>query len=135
MADFRFALRILWRSPGFTLLAALLLALGIGANTLIYSALDTILLRPLPVSHPERLVRFVQDIPRLGRRSVMGIKFYRTLRDRATTLAAVFGESETNVPITSPSPSEEVRVNLVTPEYFEVLDGPLLLGAAAFPRG
>jgi len=61
MTDLRFGARILWRSPGSTLALAGLLALGIGAATVIFSVFDAVLLRPLPVRHPEELVRMVQD--------------------------------------------------------------------------
>ena len=64
MSDLRNALRTLSHSPGFTLLAALLLATGIGANAVIFGALDVILLRPFPALHPEQLVHVVLDIPR-----------------------------------------------------------------------
>jgi putative ABC transport system permease protein len=128
MSEIRFAARVLARSLGFTLLAALLLALGIGANTVIFGALDAILLRPLPVRNPERLVRFVQDIPRVGRRSMFPYSFYETLRDRSTTLAEVFGEAETQVAMAGSMAAEEVRVHLVTPEFFQVVNTPPLLG-------
>ncbi|MEI9972539.1 MAG: ABC transporter permease [Ignavibacteriota bacterium] len=128
MADLRNALRTLLKSPGFTFLAALLLAIGIGANAVIYGALDAILLRTLPVRHPEQLVRMVQDVPRLGRRSDFPYSLYRDLLEHSTTLATVFGQEEMQVAMDNPAPAEEVRVHLLTPEFFDALSIDALIG-------
>jgi predicted permease len=115
-------------SPGFTLIAAALLALGIGANAVIFGALDAILLRPLPVRHPEQLVHIVQDIPRVGHRGAFVYTFYRSLLEHSTTLSTAFGEEEMQVAMESPAPAEEVRVHLVTPEFFDALNAPAAVG-------
>src|SRR5215472_7950968 len=61
--DLRYALRLMWRNPGFTVVAVLSLALGIGANTAIFSLFYTVVLRQLPVAHPEQLVEFLTKGP------------------------------------------------------------------------
>src|SRR5580698_4431209 len=85
LADLRYAFRTLAKSPGFTLIAILSLALGIGANTAIFSYVDAILLRPLPVPDSSRIVEVDSTAPgtRLGRISYPD---YADLRDRAKTL-------------------------------------------------
>ncbi len=75
----------------------MLLALGTGASTAIFSLFDAVLLRPLPVRHPHELVRMVQKLPKLGSRSEFPYAYYRALRDHAETLGAVFGETGEDV--------------------------------------
>ena len=64
--DLRYGARILLKQPGFTSVAVVTLALGIGANTAIFSLVNSILLRPLPFRDPDRVVRLIQSSPKLG---------------------------------------------------------------------
>jgi predicted permease len=127
MGDLRYAVRMLARSPGFTLTVVGLLALGIGANTAIFSALNALLLRPLPVHQPEQLIRFVQTIPRIGTTSEFPKEVYEALK-HAATLQAVFGDAAWPVPMNDPKPAEQVRVDVVTPEFFDALGVSALYG-------
>ena len=128
MGDLRYAVRMLAKSPGFTLAVAGLLALGIGANAAIFSALNALLLRPLPVRQPQQLIRLVQTVPRLGTISSFDHAVYETLKQRAGTLSAVFGDAEWPVAMDDPQPAEQVRVHVVTPEFFDVLGVAALYG-------
>jgi putative ABC transport system permease protein len=92
LQDVRYAIRTLRRSPGFTAVAVVTLAVGIGATTAIYSIVDTILLQPLPFSGAERLVRVVENVPSrtAGRRPAQRDVTYQEFlewRARTRTLA------------------------------------------------
>jgi predicted permease len=128
VGDLRYAVRMLAKSPGFALAVAGLLALGIGANAAIFSALNALLLRPLPVTRPQQLIRLVQTVPRIGVTSVFTRTVYEALKHRATTLSTVFGDAEWPVAMDDPKPAEQVRVHVVTPEFFDALGVPALYG-------
>ena len=95
--DFRFALRQFRKSPVFALVAVLTLALGIGANTAIFTLLDQVLLRMLPINHPEQLVRLRYEGSHSGSINYYGgdehdyfsTPAYRELRDRNSAFSGV----------------------------------------------
>src|SRR5215475_368566 len=121
LAGIRQAARTLAGTPGLTGSAIGLLALGIGGGTLMFSAFESVWLRPLPVRNPEQLVRMVQRVPRVGTRSFFPYAYSRVLREHSATLSSAFGEVEWTVAMSEPAPAEQVRVSLVTPEFFDEL--------------
>src|SRR5690242_19883393 len=133
MTTLRHAARTLLKTPALSLSAIGLLAAGMGGGTLLFSAFESVWLRPLPVRHPEELVRFVQKTPQLGTRSNFDSEFYRALKDHATSFASVFGSNEWLVAMTEPAPTEQIRVLTVTPEYFQTLGVQALHGRVPSP--
>jgi predicted permease len=133
MHDLRFAARVLRKTPGSTVVTVGLLAIGIGASSLMFSAFESVWLRSLPVRHPEELVRLVQKTPQLGTRSNFPYPFYRALLEHSTTLAGVFAESELLVAMNAPLPSQQIRVHLSTPEFFQELGAAPLYGRVLVP--
>src|ERR1700677_4960786 len=115
MQDLRFSLRQIRRSPGFMVAAVLTLALGVGANTAIFSLLDQALLRSLPVHAPERLVVLSatgkaweghSSDNGAGVERSFSYPMYRDLRDRGTAFDGLIATAPTGVGITRNKASE-----------------------------
>ncbi|HEY7213316.1 MAG TPA: ABC transporter permease, partial [Thermoanaerobaculia bacterium] len=126
--DLRFALRQLAKSPGFTLIAILTLALGVGATTAIFSVVNGILLRPLPFPEPERLVR-VYPLFKDGRPGYFSLLNYLDWRKQSRTVeaASLFDTSSVNLTGAGGEP-ERLRGGIVSPEFFSLLKAPLRAG-------
>ncbi|MBV9772850.1 MAG: ABC transporter permease [Gemmatimonadetes bacterium] len=121
--DLRYAARALRRSPGFTLAAVLTLALGIGANTTIFSAANAFLLRPVNAEHPERVVRVYRN-----EHSPLSYREYRYVREHNTSLAGIVGERNATLAMNAPTGNERVYGMLVSGDYFRVLGVPAARG-------
>jgi putative ABC transport system permease protein len=135
--DLRYGMRMLTKSPGFTLVAVLTLALGIGANTAIFSVLDSVLLRSLPVPRPQELVVLTNPDEhgahfgsQTGERSMLAYSEFEYLRDHNQTFSHMFAadsslpEPEATIswsPTGATPAKETVSVRLVSGDYFDTL--------------
>jgi predicted permease len=130
--DFRYSLRVLGKNPGFTAVAVLSLALGIGANTAIFSLLDALLLRDLPVRQPERLVEL--SVVRRGDKIMFSFPMFREIERGQRVFSGLIGWSfgeMANVEINGVLSQAEARS--VTGNYYSELGATPLLGRLITP--
>jgi predicted permease len=140
LEDVRYALRALRLNPGFACTAVLSLAFGIGANTAIFSLIDAILLRSLPVEDPDRLVLLSDPASsgvsigmQSGVRSLFTYEEFEYLRDRADAFSGLFAAESNPARVdlrVGSDGAEEVRAELVSGRYFEVLGVRPVVGLA-----
>jgi predicted permease len=124
--DLKYASRQLLKTPGLALLAILTLALGIGANTAIFTVIESVLLRPLPYAHSDRLLLIApKKSPGFGATSWLN---YRDIRDQSRQLEQVAGYSEDVTVLESQEGSESVAAPRVTTNLFSMLGARPLLG-------
>lgn len=125
--DLLYAARIYRRSAAFTVITVILLAHGIAVNTTIFSVIDAVFLRTLPVDRPERLVRFVQTIPGGPGSDQYRYPFYAMLREHKEVFSGVLAIVERNLALRDGPAAERVRVEFVNAEFFFILGvGPSL---------
>lgn len=130
LQDLRYATRMLLKTPGFTLVAVLTLALGIGANTAIFTVVNALLLRPLPYADPDRLVMVWQDMRGRGGpadewATPGNVADWRAAKHVFENVAAIGGWRPTLMGDTEPEP---ITGEQVTHEYFPVLGVSTVLG-------
>ena len=119
--DVRSALRLFRKSPVFTIVALSSLALGIGANTAIFSVIDAVLSRSLPVSHPDELVLLSEAVGNKEVSSVLSYPVIRELESRNHVLAGLAGRYQTRMNLSSDGAAKPLNGELVTGDYFRTL--------------
>ena len=133
MNDLKFALRQLRKAPGFTFIAVLVLALGIGANTAIFSVVNAVLLRPLPYPHSEQLVLLRERLLgsagfESGSVSYMNYLDWRAAQKSFTDLALARTERVNLSALDGKSTAEAIRAARVTANYLSILKLPPVIG-------
>jgi putative ABC transport system permease protein len=127
MQDVRYGVRSLAKNPGFAFVAILTLALGIGANTAIFSVVNGVLLKPLPFDHPEQILWFEDVQPKLAAAPLSAPEFI-AYRDHNRTLSQIAAIRPLNFTFTGQGPAERIRGGVVTPEYFQLFGISTALG-------
>ena len=135
--DIRYGMRTLWRSPGFCLVAVTTLALGIGANSAMFSLLDQIVLRLLPVKEPERLAMITERGNFYGDSygpNTVSWPMFEDLRDNNRVFSGMFCRFPTAVTLGHGNHAAQVTAELVSGSYFEILGIDMALGRPILPQ-
>lgn len=131
--DTRYGLRQLRRFPGFTLVAVLTLALGIGANTALFSLLDAALLKRLPVPHPEQLVSVIVTTRGGAWMTNVPTQLFDELRTAPRSFSGVFAFWQHTANIQLDSETDRAEIQLVSGEYYRTLGVSAFLGRLIEP--
>lgn len=133
--DLRYGLRMLRKSPAFAIIAIITLALGIGANSAIFSVVNGVLLQPLPYDDPGRLINVFNTAPSRDLDSFgASPPDFRMLRERNQTLASLSALSMNFFNLTGSAQPERLRVAAVSAEYFTTLGVNPVVGRAFLPN-
>src|SRR5664279_2828892 len=134
LADFRFGLRVLRKSPGFALTVIAVLALGIGANAAVFSVIDAVLLRSLPLRNPERLVMIWEKNntlgPPIGDRVPAAYSNFLEWSRQATQFDAIGGFEDANFNLTGGPEPERIEGARASPNIFTLFGVPPQLGTS-----
>lgn len=133
LQDVKYGVRMLLKRPGFTLIAIITLALGIGANTAIFSLVNTVLLRPLQIEKPEQ-VYSINSTSKSSSFSVFSYPDYVDFRDRNNVLSGMVATRLAPVSLGRSEKSERLWSYLVTGNYFDVLGAKAVKGRTFTPE-
>jgi len=121
LTDCRYALRMLAKAPAFTAIAILTLALGIGANSAIFSVIDTVLLRPLPFAKPNQLTAVWSKVTAESDKETGSFPDYADIRDQSQTLDAMFAYTRASTVLGTGNESSALQGLAVTSDIFRAL--------------
>src|SRR5277367_5299427 len=125
--DIRYGLRVLSKSPGFTVVTVLTLALGIGANTALFSVVNGVLLNPLPFHHPDELVALSESKPNFAQGSISYPNFLDWQKDNHTFSAMAITRSN-GFSLTGMGEAEQVNAEFTSSDFFSLLGVKPVLG-------
>src|SRR5215212_2720537 len=133
--DLRYGLRMLFKNPGFTVISVLALALGIGANTAIFSVVNTVLLRPLPYKEPDRLVMVWEDNSKIGYpRDTPAAANYIDWREQSTVFEGMAATADLSLNLTGAGEPERFDGKRVSANFFSLLGVEPQLGRGFMPE-
>ena len=131
--DLKFALRSLHKNPGFTVLAVLVMALGIGANTAMFSVVNAVLLKPLAYSDPDRIVTLSTLWKKTGSHAYASAPDFHDWHDQSTAFSAMAYYTNLETAVKAGAAAEYTGVASVTPEFFSVFNVEPVVGRQFTP--
>src|SRR6266513_5580055 len=126
--DLRFASRMLRKNPGFTVVAVLVMALGIGANTAMFSVVNAVLLKPLAYNDPDRIVNLSSLWMKDGHHGSVSSPDFHDWHDQSIAFEAMAYYRDWEMAVTAGTSAEYVRATRMTPEFFRVFHVQPLVG-------
>ena len=132
VTDVRYGIRMMLRTPGFTIVAILTLALGIGANTAIFSVVDGVLLNPLPFPQPEQLVTLSESKPNFATGSISYLNF-RDWQRNNHTFSSMAISRPISFSLTGTGEAEQLQAELLSSDYFSLLGVKPVIGRLFAP--
>jgi putative ABC transport system permease protein len=128
LQDLRFAVRMLWKNRGFTIVAVLVMALGIGANTAMFSVVNAVLLKPLAYNDPDRIVTLSSLWLKDGHHGQVSSPDFHDWHDQSTAFEAMAYYRDWETAVTAGTSAEYVRATRVTSQFFSVFHVHPLVG-------